>query len=471
MGWSWAYLAVSVVGAAFVVNAYKPSRAGPTSVLSFFSGWLTGELPLHHIVWQALATVIFGLLGAFGFWPGWVGLAFTTVAWIGLIGLYREGHRSRTVVGQALIGIVGSPTTVLSGDQGGNEGTENGSSPAGVSSQAGSDPDGDTMWRAWRLVIPVARPGRSYETVRNVDYAGDGLKSHRLDIIRRRTDQAAAGPVMVYIHGGAWIIGDKREQGFPMLLELARRGWVCVTINYRLSPKATWPDHIVDCKMAIAWVREHIAEYGGDPGFIAVSGGSAGGHLSALLALTPADEAFQPGFEDKDTSVDSCVPVYGVYDMTCTSEPGAKRHVVVYNKGLLHLLERRVFKCRLEEDRALFEAASPLYRVNPDAPPFFVLHGMNDTLVPVAEARRFVKALRDASESVVAYAELPRTQHAFDVLPSVRPANAVAGIVRFVEGVRRGQVVRGKGIGGLGIGSELLDLPKSLRPDVPSHPG
>jgi acetyl esterase/lipase len=483
MGWSWAYLAVSVVGAAFVLNAYIPSRAGPTSVLSFFSGWLTGELPLHHIVWQALATVIFGLLGAFGYWPGWVGLAVTSVAWIGLIGLYREGHRSRTVVDQALIGIVGSPTTVLEEDQGKNEGAENGNSPAVVSlaaasSQAGdladdlaNDLAGDTMWRAWRLVIPFARPGRAYETVRNVDYAGDGLKSHRLDIIRRRTDQATAGPVMVYIHGGAWIIGDKREQGFPMLLELARRGWVCVTINYRLSPKATWPDHIVDCKMAIAWVREHIAEYGGDPGFIAVSGGSAGGHLSALVALTPGDKTFQPGFEDKDTSVDACVPVYGVYDMTCTSEPGAKRHVVVYNKGLLHLLERRVFKCRLDQDRALFEAASPLYRVNPEAPPFFVLHGMNDTLVPVAEARRFVKALRDVSESVVAYAELPRTQHAFDVLPSVRPANAVAGIVRFVEGVRRGQVVRGRQIKGLGIESELLDLPKSLRPDVPSHPG
>jgi acetyl esterase/lipase len=461
MGWSWAYLAVSLVGAAFVVNAYIPSRAGPTSVLSFFSGWLTGELPLHHIVWQALATLIFGLLGAFGFWPGWIGLGVTAAAWIGLAGLYRESHRSRAVVEKALEGIVGSPTTL----------PEEGLGDPGSGPGSGAESDGDTMWKAWRLVIPVARRGRSFEMVRNVDYAGDGLKAHRLDIIRRRTDQPATGPVMVYIHGGAWIIGDKREQGFPMLLELARRGWVCVTVNYRLSPKATWPDHIVDCKMAIAWVREHIAEYGGDPGFIAVSGGSAGGHLSALAALTPGDRSFQPGFEDKDTRVDACVPVYGVYDMTCTSEPGARRHVVVYNKGLLHLLERRVFKCRLDQDRELFEAASPLYRVNRDAPPFFVLHGINDTLVPVTEARRFVKALTEASDSVVAYAELPRTQHAFDVLPSVRPANAVAGIVRFLEAVRRGRLVRGPQIRGLVVGSELLDLPKSVRPDVPSHPG
>ncbi len=65
-----------------------------------------------------------------------------------------------------------------------------------------------------------------------------------------------------------------------MMHELALRGWVCVAINYRLSPRATWPDHVVDCKRALAWVREHIAEYGGDPAFIAVSGGSAGGHLA-----------------------------------------------------------------------------------------------------------------------------------------------------------------------------------------------
>ena len=71
---------------------------------------------------------------------------------------------------------------------------------------------------------------------------------------------------------------------------------MCVAINYRLSPKATWPDHIVDCKRAVAWVRDHIAEYGGDPTFLAVSGGSADGHLAALVALTPNATEWQPGF-------------------------------------------------------------------------------------------------------------------------------------------------------------------------------
>ncbi len=157
----------------------------------------------------------------------------------------------------------------------------------------------DTMWRFPRLIYPLPRPARSVQ--RRPQHRlrrRRRFERHRLDIIRRRLDPPTAGPVLVYIHGGAWVIGDKREQGLPLLHELARRGWVTVTINYRLSPRATWPDHLVDCKRALAWVREHIAEYGGDPGFIAVSGGSAGGHLCAMVALTPGDPAFQPGFEE-----------------------------------------------------------------------------------------------------------------------------------------------------------------------------
>ena len=83
---------------------------------------------------------------------------------------------------------------------------------------------------------------------------------------------------------------------------LAAQGWVCVAINYRLAPRDPFPAHIVDVKRAIAWIREHIAEYGGDPSYLAITGGSAGGHLAALAALTPNDPAYQPGFEDADTS-------------------------------------------------------------------------------------------------------------------------------------------------------------------------
>ena len=87
------------------------------------------------------------------------------------------------------------------------------------------------------------------------------------------------------------------------MAHLAERGWVCVTANYRLSPRATWPDQIVDVKRALAWTKANIANHGGDPGFVVITGGSAGGHLCALAALTVNVSEFQPGFEGADTSV------------------------------------------------------------------------------------------------------------------------------------------------------------------------
>ena len=75
-------------------------------------------------------------------------------------------------------------------------------------------------------------------------------------------------------------------QSLPLLGHMAEHGWVCVSINYRLSPRATWPDHIVDVKRALAWTKANIAGHGGDPGFVAVTGGSAGGHLAAMCLQT-----------------------------------------------------------------------------------------------------------------------------------------------------------------------------------------
>ena len=284
------------------------------------------------------------------------------------------------------------------------------------------------------LVFSLPGPvylGRSVEATRNLDYWGDGRKRHRLDVYRSRLTPPAGAPVMVYIHGGAWMIGEKREQGKPMMYELVARGWVCVAINYRLSPKATWPDHIVDAKRAVAWVKEHIAEYGGDPSFVAVSGGSAGGHLCALLALSTGDPAFQPGFESADTRVDACVPFYGVMDLTGTDEESAR-----YGSGLLDLLEKRIMKTSAAEHPEVFRAASPTYRVRADAPPFFVLQGQNDTLVPVEEARTFVAALRAVSRAPVAYAELPLAQHAFDILASLRCQATTNGVAAFLDAAR-----------------------------------
>ncbi len=412
------YLAATVVGAIGVWTAYHPVRREPFSVVSFFVGWLVGEVPLQNILWEVVATVIFALFGAFSGWAGWLGLAIAVVSWAGLVGLAVSGRRATRVVNVALDEVRSDAFPVP------------------------TETVAPTWGRWWRVTQAVPLKGRSVKATKNIDYAGDGHRRHRLDVYRSASASDQGAPVMIYVHGGAWVIGEKREQGKPMMYELVARGWICVAINYRLSPKATWPDHIVDVKKAIAWVKEHIAEYGGDPSFVAISGGSAGGHLCALAALSAGDPDFQPGFEDADTTVDACVPFYGVMDLT-----GTDASVAQYGSGLLELLEKSVMKTSAAEHPDLFRQASPTYRVRPDAPPFFVFQGQNDTLVPVHVARTFVAALRGVSKSPVAYAELPLTQHAFDVLASLRCQATTTGVAAFLDAARAAQVQGGANSG------------------------
>ncbi|HWE68607.1 MAG TPA: alpha/beta hydrolase [Acidimicrobiales bacterium] len=424
------YLGVTVVGAIGVLLAYHPIRREPLTVLSFVAGWVVGELAVQNIVWQVAATAVFGIFGAFGNWAGWLGLGVAGASWVGLVGLAISGRRAASVVAAALDDVRSDAFPVP------------------------TEKVAPTWGRWWRVTQAIPLKGRAVDATKNLDYWGDGQRRHRLDIYRSALTPPSGAPVMVYIHGGAWVMGEKREQGKPMLYELVARGWVCVAINYRLSPKATWPDHIVDAKRAVAWVKEHIADYGGDPAFVAVSGGSAGGHLCALLALTAGDPAFQPGFEQADATVDACVPFYGVMDMTVSDEGSGR-----YGTGLLELLEKRVMKAHQSDHPEVFQEASPTCRVRDDAPPFFVLHGQNDTLVPVDVARTFVASLRAVSRAPVAYAELPLAQHAFDVLASLRCQATTGGVAAFLEAARAAKTAAGTAAGSTD-GTPSTDLPK-----------
>jgi acetyl esterase/lipase len=277
------------------------------------------------------------------------------------------------------------------------------------------------------LHLSPRRPGVT--RVRNVAYIDDGDRRHRLDLYMPKvaTDRAAGAPVLLQIHGGGWMIGAKEQQGLPLMYQLAQHGWVCVAINYRLSPRATWPDHLVDCKQALAWLKQHITEYGGDPSRVVVTGGSAGGHLSAMLGLTANDPRFQPGFEAVDTSVRAFVPVYAVYDFTDREGLRGRRD------ALRWMLEKRIVKLLRETNFDVFDLASPMSHVRDGVPPCFVVHGTLDNLVPIEEARAFVGLLRAASKAPVAFAELPGAHHAFDVFPSIRSVLAVDGIERFAS--------------------------------------
>jgi acetyl esterase/lipase len=414
----WLFLVASLIGAWFTWNAFRPAYApAGRAVVSFFAGWLTTELALHHLAWQAAMTVVFVRAGALGSWPGVVALAITLASWAGLIRLWRAARTAEAAVEQALLAGLGGDyrARIL----------------PGVAERLAPGVD----WRQIVLPFPIRHP--EVECVRGIVYARHGRKSLALDVYRHR-DRPAGAPTILYVHGGAWSIGSRRNQGLPLMIHLAARGWVGVNVDYRLSPRATFPDHLVDLKRALVWVRAHAAEYGADPEFVVVTGGSAGGHLAALLALTANDPEYQPGFESADTSVAACVALYGIYDF-------ADRYQLQRNPGRARLLERRVMKAALAEAREAYDKASPITRLHPAAPPFFVIHGDRDTLAPVAEARRFVEEFRRRAHGAIAYAEIPGAQHAFEIFPSLRSTFVIHGIERFLAWVySRHLVARGK---------------------------
>lgn len=404
-----AFLAAAAVGAINTANARTPiSRTGRASVLSFFPGWLTSELPIHVIGWQVAATVVWARRGALRSPKGWLALALSGASWFTLAKIWKQSTESGAVFEGALTEGLGDELV------------------------AGAIPGVDTpdikLVRKRLVAGPVARYKSRYVAERNLSY-GDAGRRNRLDVWRR-ADLPLDGraPVLLQVHGGAWVIGNKEQQALPLLAHMAEHGWVCVSINYRLSPRATWPDHIVDVKRALAWIKANIADHGGDPDFVAITGGSAGGHLSSLAALTANEPMFQPGFEEADTSVVAAVPFYGVYDWT--NRDGSGR------SDMDEMLARLILKTTKEESPEVWNDASTMSWVSADAPPFFVVHGTNDSLVPVEQARSFVAMLRAESKSPVAYAELPGAQHAFEVFDSPRTIFAAGAVHRFLESVR-----------------------------------
>lgn len=391
--------------AALTANALRPPRGRRSGLAAFAAGWLFGESAPQMLAITAIDAAAHLTKGRRAGWQAKAGLALAGASALGLSRIVRESHRSREVLEDALVEGLGVDYV---------EQLDEVPSPADLA----------TPWR--RLARPFDFADDAVRVISNLPYSEAGRRGH-LDIyLPADQDAIKDAPVLLQVHGGAWVLGQKEHQGRPLMNRMAAKGWVCVAINYRLSPRDPWPAHIVDVKRAIAWVKENIAEHGGDPDYLVITGGSAGGHLAALAALTPGDPAYQPGFEDADTSVRAAVPFYGIYDFAGST--GLSNAIGMRDA----FLGPRVLQTTWQDAPEVYEAASPILRITPDAPDFFVLHGELDSLVAVDQARLFVAELRRTSQRSVVYAEVPGAQHAFDVFHSIRSAHAVRAVDRYL---------------------------------------
>jgi acetyl esterase/lipase len=294
-----------------------------------------------------------------------------------------------------------------------------------VSADSLADP-----WPLYRQPAPMwkAAGQRRYVHRSSVPY-GDH-PSQVLDVWRSEEHIGTSAPVLVYIPGGAWVFGSRKLQGHALMAHLVRRGWVCLSLEYRTSPQYRWPRQMTDVKAAIAWARANVADFGGDPNFVVAAGCSAGGHLATLAGLTANDPQWQPELPtDADTSVDAVVSLYGLYDWQDRSTAQRAR--------FMEFLERVVVKRSQVRHPEVFDAASPVNRVHAGAPPYLVIHGSGDSLIPVDEARTFVNKLRVVSTSTVCYVELPGVGHGFDLVDGTRTGAVVAAIGRFLRQIHQ----------------------------------
>ncbi len=374
------YLVSVAIVALYTVLALRPPRRpmGLARATFVMTHWVN-EYPFIAFAALAVSTVIVLAQGDVTSAGGWVLLGVAVVTALGLLHVARRASLAGAVVEKALADQFGAAW------------------PAADEDRAGPRPL--SPLRVLRdVVAPFPVRPRAVQRIRNVAY-GDAGKRNLMDLYRCRNAPPAPGPVLIHFHGGHFQTGRKSREALPLLYRLANEGWLCISANYRLRAAGRFPNSLIDAKAVVAWARTHAAEHGAEPSLIVVAGGSAGGHLASMAALTPNHPAFQPPGADVDTTVAAAVCLYGYYGRRTSGEP----------------------------------ASSPDHYITRDAPPFLITAGDNDNQIEVSHADRFVERLRDVSAAPVVYFRLPGAEHSFDLFRSLRFDHVVDGIVAFLR--------------------------------------
>jgi acetyl esterase/lipase len=220
----------------------------------------------------------------------------------------------------------------------------------------------------------------------DVKYVQGGDADQSLDIYSPETAAEKPLPLVIWIHGGGWSGGSKAQ--VPYLYQL-RRGYVVASVEYRFSQKAKFPAQIQDCQAAIRWLRANGKKYSIDLDHIGVGGASAGGHLAALVGTSGGKKAFPMigGNEDQSDRVQAVCDVFGPTNfwtvVTQADEDKTVKNIFKWNNGDPY---SNLIGAKLGEDKERCDAVSPVRYVSKDNPPFLILHGDRDTLVPYAQS-------------------------------------------------------------------------------------
>ena len=235
---------------------------------------------------------------------------------------------------------------------------------------------------------------------KDIAYIEGGDEAQKLDIYLPETPSDKPLPLIVHIHGGGWRAGNK----FPCpVAAMVLKGYAVASVEYRFSQKAIFPAQIQDCQAAIRWLRAHVKQYNLDPDHLGAVGGSAGGHLSALVGTSGGKKAFPPigGHLDESDRVQAVIDIYGPADFSTVVSQAAEdknvKNIFAFNTPsdpYSSLIGTQL------DDKPKADAVSPMHYVSKDSPPFLILHGTHDTLVPYAQSVQFEAALKAQSVPV-----------------------------------------------------------------------